>query len=77
MPHKLTITVSDEVYQGLQQTVGRGRIRVFIEALARPHVVPESALESEYREMIKDQEREREALEWIELAPDEGLDESR
>ena len=60
MSHKLTITVSDAVYDGLHRRVGRRRISEFIEKLARPHVVTEE--EASYREMAADVFREREAL---------------
>jgi predicted CopG family antitoxin len=65
MNRKLTIMVSDEVYQGLHRTVGRRRIGQFIERLARPHVVPQD-IEAAYREMASDEERERAAHEWSE-----------
>jgi predicted CopG family antitoxin len=74
MQRKLTITVDDDVYRGLHEKVGRGQISSFIEELVRPHVVEESALEAAYREAAADEEREREAMEWAELAPDEGLE---
>jgi predicted CopG family antitoxin len=70
MHRKLTITVSDDVYQGLHQKVGRGEISRFIEDLVRPHVVEETDLEAAYREMAADTEREQDALEGIEMAPD-------
>src|ERR1019366_1748926 len=41
MNRKLTITVSEAVYEGLHRTIGRRRISQFIEKLARPHVVPQ------------------------------------
>jgi predicted CopG family antitoxin len=65
MNRKLTITVSESVYEGLHRTVGRRRISQFIEKLARPHVVP-SDMEAAYREMAADDARERDALEWSE-----------
>jgi hypothetical protein len=65
MNRKLTIMVSDEVYQGLHRTVGRRRIGQFLERLARPHVVPED-MEAAYSEMARDEQREREANEWTE-----------
>jgi predicted CopG family antitoxin len=65
MNRKLTITVSEAVYEGLHRTIGRRRISQFIERLARPHVVPQD-LEASYREMAADQAREQEALEWSE-----------
>lgn len=74
MQRKLTITIADDVYRGLHERIGRGEISRYIERLVRPHVVDESDLEAAYREMADDQEREREAREWIELAPGEGLE---
>jgi predicted CopG family antitoxin len=71
---KSTITVADEVYRGLHQTVGRGSISRFIEDLVRPYVLADTDLDAEYREMAADAELEREALEWIEFAPDEALE---
>jgi len=65
MNRKLTITVSEAVYEGLHRTIGRRRISQFIEKLARPHVVPEE-IEGAYRDMAADQTREQEALEWSE-----------
>ena len=39
MARRLTVTVSDEVYDGLHRRVGRGRIGQFLDELARPHVI--------------------------------------
>jgi hypothetical protein len=76
MRRKLTITLADDVYRGLHYKVGRGEISRFIEDLVRPHVVQEDALEAAYREMAQDEEREAEALEWIEASPDETLNQA-
>ncbi len=65
MTRKLTITVSEAVYEGLHKTVGRRGISQFIEKLARPHVVPLD-LEASYRDMAADQGREQQAHEWSE-----------
>ena len=65
MTRKLTITVSEEVYEGLHRVVGRRRISQFLERLARPHVLSQD-VEAAYREMAADREREREALAWSE-----------
>lgn len=65
MHRKLTITISEDVYEGLQRTVSRGRISSFIEDLVRPHVVSTAALEEDYRAMAADREREREAADWV------------
>ena len=66
MQKKLTITVDEEVYEALHQTVGPRKISKFIEKLVRPHVVRPN-LESAYAEMAGDEKREKEALEWAEI----------
>jgi len=65
MAKKLTITIDDEVYDGLYRRIGPRRIGRFLESLARPHVVDED-LEAAYREMAEDEQREAEAHEWVE-----------
>jgi len=65
MTRRLTITVSEAVYEGLHKTIGPRRISQFIEKLARPHVVPHD-IETAYRDMAADRAREQEALEWSE-----------
>ncbi len=74
MQRKLTITIQDEVYRGLQEKVGRGQISRFIEDLVRPHVVDEDEIEAMYREMAADEASEREAHEWIEAFVGETLE---
>ena len=73
---KLTITVEEEVYTGLQRRIGPRRISRFLNDLARPHVV-EDELDAAYREMAADEEREREALEWAEATIADVADEPR
>ena len=65
MQKKLTITIDEEVYEGLYKVVGPRRISRFIEELVRPHVL-HPGLEAAYAEMARDEERERAALEWAE-----------
>jgi len=65
MQKKLTLTVDEEVYEGLHKTIGPRRISKFIQELVRPHVVRPN-LESAYAEMGRDKKREREAMEWAE-----------
>jgi predicted CopG family antitoxin len=65
MQKKLTITIAEEVYEGLYREVGPGKISAFIEHLVRPYVI-EQALDEAYAAMATDEEREREALEWAE-----------
>jgi hypothetical protein len=69
--------VEDDVYDGLHAIIGRRRISRFLNDLARPHVT-ERELAEAYRAMAADEEREREAAEWVEnltgdIADDRGL----
>ena len=74
MQRKLTITVTDEVYRGLHQQIGRGEISRFIEDLVRPYVVNGDDLEAEYRAAAHDQAAEKEAVDWIEAHVDEAIE---
>ncbi len=65
MQKKLTITIDEQVYQGLYRVVGSGQISQFIEDLVRPHVLYPD-LEAAYREMAAEEERESAALAWTE-----------
>lgn len=67
MQKKLTITIDEEVYEGLHRVIGPRRISRFIESLVRPHVVS-AELVQEYRAMAADEVRESEAVEWVESA---------
>jgi hypothetical protein len=64
MSKKLTITVDEEVYAGLHRVIGRRRISRFLNDLARPHVLLQELAEG-YRAMAADEERERDAAEWV------------
>jgi hypothetical protein len=75
MQKKLTITMDEEVYEGLRKTIGPRRISKFVQELVRPHVVRPD-LESAYAEMAKDKRREEEALEWADLAFKDDLHET-
>jgi predicted CopG family antitoxin len=37
MQKKLTVTIDEEVYNGLRAVIGPGKISRFIEELVRPH----------------------------------------
>jgi hypothetical protein len=76
MSKKLTITVDDEVYEGLHAVIGRRRISRFLNNLARPHVMPRDLVEG-YRAMAADEERELEATEWAENLVGDVADEPR
>ena len=76
MSKKLTITVDDDVYHGLQNVVGRRGISRFLNDLARPHLVPTDLTEA-YRAMAADEEREREAADWVENLVGDVADEPK
>jgi len=68
----MTITLDEDVYDGLYRTVGKRQMSQFIEDLLRPHVL-DTALDDGYRAMAADAVREAEAQEWCNaLAKDMG-----
>ena len=73
MPRTLTITLPDDVYDELRRRAGQEDVSTFIQQLVTPPSYSEQELEEAYRAMAADAEREREALEWIEAAPDDAL----
>jgi predicted CopG family antitoxin len=76
MHRKLTITLDEQIYEGLHTVIGRRRISAFIESLLRPHVLNRD-LEAGYQQMAQDEEREAEALEWTEATIGDVSDETR
>ena len=75
MRKKLTITIDEQVYEGLYRVLGPRKISSFIEDLVRSHVLyPE--LEAAYEEMVQDEEREATALEWAEATVKDAADEA-
>ena len=76
MQKKLTITIDEQVYDGLHRRIGRGNISQFIEEVVRPYII-DADLDAAYREMAADQDRETTALEWIEALTGDGWDETR
>lgn len=75
MQKKLTITVDEDVYEGLYKTVGPRKISKFVQELVRPHVMRPD-LESAYAEMAKDKKREKQATEWAEVTFKDVTDET-
>jgi len=65
MQKKLTVTIGEDVYDGLRSVVGPRKISRFIEDLVRPHVIKKD-MYAAYEEMAADQVREAAALEWSE-----------
>ncbi|MCP4168505.1 MAG: addiction module antitoxin [Chloroflexi bacterium] len=64
MQKKLTITIDEEVYRGLYDIVGPRRISRFIEELIRPYVLSPD-LDAAYEQMAQEENREEEAVEWV------------
>jgi len=62
---KITLMLDAEVYESIKDKVGARKIGAYLSDLARPHVV-EDDLEAGYKAMAADEEREKEAQEWIE-----------
>ncbi|MFY9821367.1 MAG: addiction module antitoxin [Thermoanaerobaculia bacterium] len=76
MHKKLTITVDEQVYDGLHRVIGRQKISRFIETLVRPHVAARD-LAAAYRDMAADESREAEAHEWAEATVRDVADDAR
>lgn len=72
----MTITLDQDVYDGLSRMVGKRRVSQFISDVVRPHV-SDNALDNGYRDMAADAVREGEAGEWITGLANDGLDASR
>jgi predicted CopG family antitoxin len=76
MHRKMTISLDEDVYEGLYRRVGRRRMSQFIEDLLRPHVL-DSSLDDGYRAMAADRSREEEASEWCDALAEDLIDEAR
>ncbi len=76
MRKKLTITIDEEVYEGLHRIIGRRSISRFVETLVRPHVLRPD-LEQAYEELALDEKREAEAEEWAEETLEDAFDAPR
>jgi hypothetical protein len=66
MQKRMTITLDEDVYEGLFRVVGRGKVSQFLQELARPHVLQNAALDEGYRAMAADAAYEAQAGEWVE-----------
>ena len=76
MHKKMTITLDEEVYEGLWRTIGKRRMSQFIEDLLRPHVL-NTSLDDGYKAMALDTEREKEAVEWCSALSKDMVNEAR
>ena len=63
MHRKMTITLDEDVYEGIYRRIGRRHVSRFIEDLLRPHVL-DTPLDEGYMAMAADEAREAEAVEW-------------
>ena len=63
MHKRMTITLDEAVYEGLNRRIGKRRMSQFIEDLLRPHVL-DTSLDDGYQAMAADQAREAEAEAW-------------
>ena len=72
----MTITLDEQVYDGLYRTIGKRRMSQFIEDLLRPHVL-DNTLDAGYRDMAEDSEREAEASAWCNTLASDMVDEAR
>jgi len=63
MHKRMTITLDEDVYDGLYRRIGKRRMSQFIEELVRPHVM-DTALEAGYQALATDEQQEAEASEW-------------
>ena len=69
MARQLVITLPDDVYEELRRRAGQDGVSGYIERLVRPERPSDGHLEEGYRAMAADEDREREALEWIDPQP--------
>lgn len=79
MQRKLTITVAEEVYEGLHRVVGRGHISDFIEGLVRPHVLSDE-IEQSFKDLAAYEAEtglDKEALDWANALIGDVADEPR
>ena len=73
MRRKLTISIDDKLYKTLYRNVGAGRIAKFIADSVRPRLNMRDTVLESYKQMAKDKDYMRDAMEWIEGNIDDGL----
>lgn len=76
MHRRMTITLDEDVYNGLYRLIGKRKISQFVSDVLRPHVSDRS-LDGGYRDMAADTEREDEANEWLAALANDGADAAR
>ncbi len=76
MHKRMTITLDEAVYEGLNRTIGKRRMSQFIEDLLRPLVL-DTSLDESYKAMAADKVREAEAQDWSNALAKDMTDETR
>lgn len=76
MQKRMTISIDEAVYDGLVRFIGRRNISRYLEGLARPHVVKDD-MESGYRAMAEDRQREEDAKAWCDALAGDVADAAR
>ena len=76
MHKRMTITLDEAVYEGLNRTIGKRRMSQFIEDLLRPHVL-DTSLDDGYRAMAADKVREAQAQDWSNALANDLPDEAQ
>jgi hypothetical protein len=73
MNRTVTITLDGRLTQRLQR-LDDAQLQRMVTNFLRTHAISEAELDAGYAAMAADEEHEREAMEWIEFAPNEGLE---
>ena len=76
MRKRMTISLDEAVYEGLNRTIGKRRMSQFIEDLLRPHVL-DTSLDAGYKAMAADKAREAQAQDWSNALAKDMADETR
>jgi hypothetical protein len=69
-----TVTILDEHVCRRLQRFDDAQLSRIVENFLRTYALTQAEKEADYAAMAADEEREREAMEWIEFAPNEGLE---
>lgn len=77
MRKKLTITLDNDVYEGLHRVVGARRISRFIEERVRPSLINEDELEADYAALAAAEAADPNYGDWDEEPLGDVTDESR
>jgi len=76
MHKRMTITLDEEVYEGLRRSVGARKMSQFIEDLLRPHVLDQT-MDEGYKAMAADVQREAKAAQWTQALGQDAARETR